>query len=352
MKKIQLTAPYLFLPKLQKSAVPNRDKIFQSHSGLFIEAEPSFWKVWEHGPSDQSLPELSRCMVILGKAFCQLVKAGQGNVKVMQKTSPLDLVTEVDKGIEMLLRLWIKQFYPHHKIIGEEGFKESFHGQDWVWYIDPVDGTSNFVDGNEKVAMHVGCIGQGKPLFSMVGLPIQDRMYFTHAQDTHVYDWRYEREPTPKLMTSPLWENLVSIGTEYMEIRKTDAALSRRLTKKLGLPHYRVKSIGINLIDMIDEKVSMFYRNRIKLWDIMAPMGILYHLSKGALTFELGIPDHGATLTRHNVNWVSPFSCDEKVAHWFTNRHKRNSRVGLILVYPTAHPELRPILIKAILGAD
>lgn len=348
MKKISIHPPYLLLPKLQKRAVPNPDKLFQAHSELSIKPDAAFWTVWDQGPSDTSLAELERCMVVLGKAFCQLINAGQGKVKVSQKTSPQDLVTEVDKGIEMLLRLWIKRFYPHHKIIGEEGYKESFKSSDWVWYIDPVDGTSNFVEGNERVAMHVACIGEGKPLFSMVGLPMQDKLFYTQQETAYV--WGYHTQASPQKVVSADWNALVALGTEYMSIRKTDAALAKRLTKKLGFPHYRVKSIGINLMDMLAKKVSLFYRNRIKLWDVMAPMGILYYAAQGHLCFELGIPWEGTILTKQNLRWVSPFSHEDTVVHWLNNRHKFNSRVGLILVYPASHPSLKTILSDAVLG--
>ncbi len=344
---ISIAPPFLELPKLQKAAHPNPDKILSTHSRLTITPETDFWEVWENGPQNESYSELSRCMVTLGKTFCQMVKLGQGNVKVSQKTSPQDLVTEMDRGIEMLLRLWIKKFYPHHKIVGEEGYKESFKTTDCVWYIDPVDGTSNFVEGNERVAMHVGCFGHGKTVFSMVGIPIQERLYFTHCDDPHTYHWNYQTED-PKPVQAPAWKALVAIGTEYMDSRKKEASLAVRLTQKLLMPHHRVKSIGINVLDMIEKEHTVFYRNRIKLWDIMAPLGVLAPLASGKLKIELGIPSSGTILTAKNCQWVSPFSNDEHLVHWINNRHKLNSRVGLILVYPVDRPDFKMVLTKAI----
>src|SRR5512144_1192761 len=55
----------------------------------------------------------------------------------------VDLVTVADRESEALIAARIRARWPHHDIIGEEGTRTST-GSDFLWYIDPLDGTTNF----------------------------------------------------------------------------------------------------------------------------------------------------------------------------------------------------------------
>jgi myo-inositol-1(or 4)-monophosphatase/deoxyribonuclease-2 len=74
--------------------------------------------------------------------ICQMMSPGQ----VRTKVNPADLVTEVDLFIESHLREMINANFPTHNIVGEE-FGGSYSETVPTWYIDPVDGTTNFANG-------------------------------------------------------------------------------------------------------------------------------------------------------------------------------------------------------------
>ena len=68
------------------------------------------------------------------------------SITVDTKSSRNDLVTNVDKEIEQFLISKIREQFPTHKIMGEEGFGDELTSMDgYVWLIDPIDGTLNFV---------------------------------------------------------------------------------------------------------------------------------------------------------------------------------------------------------------
>jgi len=58
----------------------------------------------------------------------------------------VDLVTEADRSSEALIVGRIRENWPSHDIIGEEG-TDTNSGSDYRWYIDPLDGTTNFAHG-------------------------------------------------------------------------------------------------------------------------------------------------------------------------------------------------------------
>src|SRR5690625_3897309 len=62
------------------------------------------------------------------------------------KSSPKDLVTEMDRKVEFFFANKIKRYYHDHLLLSEEGYGDNVvnhHGT--VWVIDPIDGTMNFV---------------------------------------------------------------------------------------------------------------------------------------------------------------------------------------------------------------
>ncbi len=86
--------------------------------------------------------------------------------------NPRDLVTEVDVRIEKLIRRRILQHFPTHKIIGEEGgWDKSIKDQDWFWIIDPIDGTTNFIQGLPLCCISIALWDNQGPLVGVVYNP-------------------------------------------------------------------------------------------------------------------------------------------------------------------------------------
>jgi|GEM_PF-5690772 len=332
----------LVLPKLQAQSELNFSRIKPAHTPLEIEVSDEFVNIWNEGPQTKIKEhDLKRCLTVLCRYFNVLVKTGQGRVKVDQKTSPNDLVTEVDRGIEMLLRMWIKFHLPHHKIIGEEGTKEAFEAQDWVWYIDPVDGTTNFVDGNAFVALHVGCYQGGKNVLSIVGLPVEDVLYV--AGESFAFEkWMNHKKVNWEIPS----QFQPFLGTEYMETRPKEVNLFNCLSTDLNLKPYRIKSIGINLIHLMEGKVTAFYKPNVKLWDAFPPLGVLDGALKGVVTIELVIVD---AKTQKPKSFY-PFSNHTDLVLWINNAIRKHSRVGLVMAYPKNRPDVRESVMKCVFG--
>lgn len=79
-----------------------------------------------------------------------------------------DPVSEVDHKVEVLIRARLADQLPEHEIIGEEIEEEQRREHDFVWAIDPIDGTTNFVNGFPLFAASIGVLHQGRPLVGAV----------------------------------------------------------------------------------------------------------------------------------------------------------------------------------------
>jgi myo-inositol-1(or 4)-monophosphatase len=78
-----------------------------------------------------------------------------------------DPVTEVDRDVEVLIRGRLAERFPDHDVVGEEIETEG-NGGDYLWAIDPIDGTANFVNGFPLYAASIGLLYRGRPVVGAV----------------------------------------------------------------------------------------------------------------------------------------------------------------------------------------
>ncbi len=80
-------------------------------------------------------------------------------------------VTEIDRNTELLLRECIQKKFPSHGIIGEE-FGNTNENAEFVWVLDPIDGTKSFITKVPLFGTLIGLQCQGKPIVGLIDQPI------------------------------------------------------------------------------------------------------------------------------------------------------------------------------------
>jgi myo-inositol-1(or 4)-monophosphatase len=97
----------------------------------------------------------------------------------------VDLVTEADRASEALIKARLAAAFPEHGIYGEEGTRERMSGE-YRWYVDPLDGTTNFahgfpafcvVLGLEKRAAHLSADEDGEMQVGVIYDPLRDELF-------------------------------------------------------------------------------------------------------------------------------------------------------------------------------
>lgn len=96
------------------------------------------------------------------------------------KTGHQDIVTAFDREVELYFRRRIGEHFPGDSIVGEELDREA--GESSVmWYIDPIDGTTNFVNLRRHFAISVGCYRNGAAEFGFVYDVMAKDLYWAYA---------------------------------------------------------------------------------------------------------------------------------------------------------------------------
>ena len=106
-----------------------------------------------------------------------------GSIPVSQK-SRHDYVSEVDRACEAEIVNEIKHYYPDHAFLAEEGGASG--DSDYLWIIDPLDGTSNYLHGIPHFAVSISQQFQGRTEHAVVYDPIRDEI-FTSTRGNGAY---------------------------------------------------------------------------------------------------------------------------------------------------------------------
>lgn len=97
-----------------------------------------------------------------------------GPLEVMQKAQKegVDVVTDVDKASQELIESVMKERFPDHQLLGEEDPPdEEPPAADFMWVVDPIDGTKNFINGSPVHAVSVALLHRGIPVAAAIWTP-------------------------------------------------------------------------------------------------------------------------------------------------------------------------------------
>lgn len=113
---------------------------------------------------------------ILEAGDLQRKRFGKSGLKVSTKSSQADLVTELDRLSEEIILSGIREHYPDHQVMSEE-FGERQSDSDYLWVVDPLDGTTNYSQGIPIFAISVALRFREETLLGWVYLPVLDELY-------------------------------------------------------------------------------------------------------------------------------------------------------------------------------
>ncbi|HUC92279.1 MAG TPA: inositol monophosphatase family protein [Paenibacillus sp.] len=214
------------------------------------------------------------------------------------KSSPGDLVTEVDKGAETMIRNLIMTHFPDHSFLGEEGVEPGPEASsaalrdvmdaEYLWIVDPIDGTTNFVHGFPFFCVSIALACKGEVILGVVYDPSRDELFIAEkGKGAYVHGKRMRVSPDAVLR-----ESLVATGFPPYG----GAALPLNMRQLLAVvPKVRnVRSNGsaaLHLAYVAAGRLSAFWEVGLNAWD-MAAGYLLIQESGGRVTDMKGEPYH------------------------------------------------------------
>src|SRR5215468_9951042 len=107
-----------------------------------------------------------------------------------------DPVTEADRGAEAAMRRLIAQTFPAHGVIGEEYGRDRPEAE-YVWVLDPIDGTKSFVSGLPTWGTLIGLMHNGRPVYGMMAQPFTRERFYGDGKRARLRTLAVTRGETP-----------------------------------------------------------------------------------------------------------------------------------------------------------
>ena len=154
-------------------------------------------------PTSVELEFVPRMAEIAREAGVLLMEFFRRRVKIEYK-GDADLVTEADRSSEKLILERIRAYWPDHEVIGEEGARIETGG-DYRWYVDPLDGTTNFAHGFPVFCVSLGLTFRGKRNAAVLYDPTRDELFAAEfGKGAYLNGQKIEVSKTAKLAQSLL----------------------------------------------------------------------------------------------------------------------------------------------------
>ncbi len=179
-------------------------------------------------------------------------------------------VTEADRGAERAIRAFLADRLPSHGVIGEE-YGSDRAGADWVWVLDPIDGTRAFVTGRPLFGTLIGLLHKGRPVLGLIDQPATGERWLGVAGQGIVFTGPFGGTPGCRPCASLAQAELSCTSPEpfaperlaaFERVRKA----ARRVT--WGGDCYTYGLIALGLIDVIVE-------DTLKPWDWAALVPVI-----------------------------------------------------------------------------
>lgn len=248
--------------------------------------------------------------VIGGKSFTAVAincaaKAGEwiktklGNhTSLSIKYSAQDLVTEVDKGAETMIRNLVGTHFPHHSFLGEEGVEpgpeastkalQSVQDAEYLWIVDPVDGTTNFVHGFPFFSVSIALAYRGEVIVGVVYDPMRDELFVAEkGKGAYVRGRRMAVSGETTLRDSLL-------ATGFPADPHYALPLNMKQLQALVPQVRNIRSSGsaaLHMAYVASGRLSGFWENGLNAWDLAAG-ALLVKESGGTVTDMQGNAYH------------------------------------------------------------
>ncbi|MEV7380935.1 inositol monophosphatase family protein [Streptomyces lydicus] len=194
------------------------------------------------------------------------------------KSSPIDVVTEMDLASEKLITGFIGERRPDDGFLGEEGASSA--GTSGIrWVIDPIDGTVNYLYGLPSWAVSIAAERDGEVVVGVVAAPMRGETYrAVLGRGAFSNDEPVRHRPAPPELS----QALLGTGFGYLaERRAAQAEVVRTLLPQVR-DIRRGGSAAIDLCDVACGRLDAYYERGLNPWDLAA--GALIAREAGALT--------------------------------------------------------------------
>lgn len=192
------------------------------------------------------------------------------NIEVEQKGNDSNYVTTADVNVQNFLKEKLSALLPNSSFVGEEG-DEQYDDTEYIWVVDPIDGTSNFIRDMGLSGISVGLLKNRRPYIGVVYQPYRDEMYaaevgkgaYMNGKRIHVSDRDFGHSHLCSAMSlynkdyaAPCFRIIERVYHESDDLR-------------------RLGSASVELVYLAAGRVELYFEIRLFPWDVAGAIPII-----------------------------------------------------------------------------
>ena len=213
--------------------------------------------------------------------YANIIKKLEQKNEILKNKNNDDPVTLADLEVNELIINRINQIYQdtNWEILSEENFKiqsNYFNNVDWLWVLDPLDGTKDFIQGTQNYAMHLALNYKRKPYIGIVLIPEKDELWISYEEKI----WCENRDGNIRkqnMSETNILEKMTIVTSKNHRNQKLKELIEKINFKKTIL----MGSIGCKVASIIRGESDIYIalslpgKTAPKDWDFAAPEAIL-----------------------------------------------------------------------------
>ncbi|RMH50129.1 MAG: inositol monophosphatase [Zetaproteobacteria bacterium] len=192
-----------------------------------------------------------------------------------------DYVTDVDRRAEAIILNELRQHYPDHGFVAEESDRRG-GTQSVVWYIDPLDGTTNFIHGYPHFSVSIAAWRRGRPLLAVVHDPILNETFEAQAGKGALLNRRRLRVSSEGEISRAIFAS----GLPPYRLDQIDR-FQRRMEQcmRAAEGYRRGGSAALDLAYIAAGRLDAYWEGGLMPWDLAA--GVLLVQEAGGMVTDL-----------------------------------------------------------------
>lgn len=221
-------------------------------------------KMMSQQPNHEDLRGLMDFALGLAMRAGEIQKTELGHVRDVEYKETDEVVTRVDRCCESVIVRGISERFPHHNIVTEESeYPQTDHA--YRWYVDPLDGTTNYVHGYRHFSVSIGLEFDGEMVLGLVYDPMQDEIFSaTQKGGAFLNGQRISVSETGRLDRS-----LLATGFPYDVRRNQPNNMENFDHLSLASQAIRVDgSAALNLCYVAVGRFDGFWEMKLRPWDL------------------------------------------------------------------------------------
>ena len=201
-----------------------------------------------------------------------------GNLEIRNKKDGPVTAADVAVSHYILERLQTNLGNEDFAYVSEETYNLQIAGQQnqpWVWIIDPLDGTRDFIERTGEYAIHIALVNEGRPVLAVVAWPEAEKLYYAKLGSGTFVETRDGKVTPLRVSERNVIEDLTLVASRTHRDQRFNHLLQQLPCRN---QHY-VGSVGCKIATIVEQQadiyISLSGKSAPKDWDLAAPELIL-----------------------------------------------------------------------------